>query len=78
MQTFTWQFYVNKKTFALRSQILFPKLGNIVNNAPKKANTFSSHCLKHVAWCIEMLPYSTASYSVKVARVVNLKLVFTD
>ena len=40
------------------------ELDDIVNNAPKKPGIFSSHCLKHVAGCIEMLPYSTASYLV--------------
>ena len=41
------------------------ELGDIVNNVPEKPGIFSSHCLKHVAWCIEMLPYSTASYLVE-------------
>ena len=40
------------------------ELDDIVNNAPEKSGIFSSHCLKHVAGCIEMLPYSTASYLV--------------
>ena len=39
-------------------------LGNIINNAPEKPGIFSSQCLKHVAGCIEMLPYSTDSYLV--------------
>ena len=37
------------------------ELGDIVKNAPEKPGIFSSHSLKHVAGCIEMLPYSTAS-----------------
>ena len=40
------------------------ELGDIVNNAPAKTSIFSSNCLENVAWCIEMLPYSTASYLV--------------
>ena len=36
-------------------------MGDIVNNAPEKPGIFSFHSLKHVAGCIEMLPYSTAS-----------------
>ena len=34
---------------------------DIMDNAPEKPGIFSSHCLKHVAGCIEMHPYSTAS-----------------
>lgn len=34
---------------------------DIMNNAPEEPGIFSSHCLKHVAGCIEMHPYSTAS-----------------
>ena len=40
------------------------ELSDIVNNAPAKTSIFSSHCLENVAWCIEMLPHSTASYLV--------------
>ena len=40
------------------------ELGNVVNNTPEKPGIFSSQCLKHVAGCIEMLPYSTDSYLV--------------
>lgn len=40
------------------------ELGDDVNKATEKPGIFSSHSMKHVAGCIEMLPYSTASYLV--------------
>ena len=40
------------------------ELGDNVNKASEKPGIFSSHPMKHVAGCIEMLPCSTASYLV--------------
>ena len=34
------------------------QLGDTVNNATEKLCIFFSHCLKHVAGCIQMLPHS--------------------
>ena len=34
------------------------QLGDTVNNATEKLCILFSHCLKHVAGCIEMLPHS--------------------
>ena len=39
MQTFTEQFYINEKTFALVGQILFPDLSKTLKNVELK--TFS-------------------------------------
>ena len=41
MQTLTRQFYVNKKTFALGSQILFPINAWITNRQPHQSTKYS-------------------------------------
>ena len=44
--------------YKIRKMFNNTQLGDTVNNGTEKLCIFFSHCLKHVADCIEMLPYS--------------------